>query len=227
MWSLPDIKELNKRAKASKKVLLKTIRTGKETGKGLECDYADHGDCEGAVRAIPYFDIFSDDPKGLIKLCEKHDGYFGSPAEGYFECGRCDRVFIDENYTWENYYHVNDCDGRICLNCYARQVIGDARDPGWLKTDGSEKVDFQRIRRAPHIIAAKGPTYGLKFLGNTEFDNTTGGCISGGGTEEIRELLKKAKKRGYTRALVVLDATYQFAVLVGVYVNPQDKKDQN
>ena len=226
MWSLPDIKDLNKRAKSSKKVLLKTIRTGKETGKDLECDYSDHGDCEGEVRATPYFDIFSDDPKGLIRLCEKHDGYFGSPAEGYFECGRCDRVFA-ENYTWENYYHVDDCDGQICLNCYAKQVIGDANDPAWLKTDGSEKVDFQRIRRAPHIIAVEGPTHGLKFLGNTEFDNMSGGCISGGGEEEIRELLKKAHKRGYARALVVLDATYQFAVSVGVYVNPQDKKDHN
>ena len=106
-------------------------------------------------------------------------------------------------------------------------MIDDPADPAWLKTDDSEKVDFDRIRRAPHIIAVSGPTHGLKFLGNTEFDNTTGGCISGGGTKEIRELLKKARKRGYARALVVLDATYQFAVSVGVYVNPQDKKDQN
>lgn len=222
MWSLPDIKTLNRRAATEKGKVLKAVKTRKIGNKKLSCEH-DHGDCNGPIRVYPWYDIFSDDPKGVIALCERHDGYFGSPTEGYFECGRCNKIFI-ENYTWENYYHHDDCDGQICLNCYARQVIGDATHPAWVKTDGSETIDFDRIRQSPHIIAVEGPTHGLEFLGNIEFDNTSGETISGE-VGDLHNLLKDAAAKGYYRALLVLDAAYQFAVSIGLYVNPQDKKD--
>jgi hypothetical protein len=220
MFSLPAIKEMNERASKSAKSLLKAVKTKKLGKTSLTCEHSDHG-CQGELRVYPWYDIFSADPKGVITLCEKHDGYYGSPDEGYFECGDCGKVYI-ENYTWENYYN-DDEDGRICLNCYAKRVLADEGHPAWCKTDGSEEITFERIRLAPHIIAVQGPTHGLEFLGNTEFDSMSGECISGGGESEIENLLKEAAAKGYGRALLVLDAAYQFAVLIGVYVNPSER----
>jgi hypothetical protein len=67
----------------------------------------------------------------------------------------------------------------------------------------------------------------LKFLGNVEFDSMSGCRIRGfssaddtpdAGVQEIRDLLARAREDGHERAILILDAGYQFAVSIGVYV---------
>jgi hypothetical protein len=113
MWSLPDLKRLNEDAEKFNSTLNQIVITGKtEDGEPLVCEWAGHdGKCEGEVRAYEYYDIFSDVPKGYLALCEKHDGYYGSPSEGYFECDACQKIFI-ENYTWELYRHDDEAGNR-------------------------------------------------------------------------------------------------------------------
>ena len=60
-----------------------------------------------ATRSHLVYDIFSDDPKGVLHLCETHDGYSGDPVEGYFTCEDCERV-IAENYTGKLQNHARD-----------------------------------------------------------------------------------------------------------------------
>jgi hypothetical protein len=45
-----------------------------------------------------------------------------------------------------------------------------------------------------------------------------GHCISGGGVAEPQELMRQAKAEGYTKAAVILDGVYQFAVSLALYL---------
>jgi len=214
MWSLPDIKRMNEDAKAFEATLKRIVVTGKDNaGKKLRCEHHSRS-CEGAVRAIEYYDIFSDTPKGYIPLCEKHNGYYGTPDEGYFTCDACGRVFI-ENYTWEAYFRVGE--GEIlCLNCYREQEL--AKPENWIEltAENIAKVDFEQIRKAKHLLASgQAVPNGLKFIDNAEFDSMSGQQISG---PTIKEILTAARDAGYKRAILILDAAYQFAVSIGVYV---------
>jgi hypothetical protein len=40
--------------------------------------------------------------------------------------------------------------------------------------------------------------------------------------QEIRDLLAQAREDGYKRAILILDAAYQFAVSIGVYVSTEE-----
>ena len=213
MWSLPDIAVMNSRAAAKKPSLLKAVGTGldPETGQQATCE-RESADCGGEVRGTPWFDIFSDDPKGVTFLCQNHAG---EHDEDFIDCADCGRLMLD-HITWERYVHDTD-DGPICLNCYAARVIADPKAWVPLTKTAIDALTFDDVRKAPHIIAVSGPTHGLQFHGNTEFDSMSGNCISGGGLDEIRETLNKARKEGKRKALLVLDAAYQFAVSIGVY----------
>jgi len=213
MWSLPDIAVRNSRAAAAKPGIHKAIesRVDPETGKQAVCE-RESADCGGEVHGTPWFDIFSDDPKGVTFLCANHAG---EHDEDFIDCADCERLMID-HITWERYVHDTP-DGPICLNCYAKRVMDDPKAWVPLTKARIDMVDFSLLRKAPHIIAVSGPTHGLQFHGNTEFDNMDGHCISGGGLDEIKATLHKARKEGKRKALLVLDAAYQFAVSIGVY----------
>jgi hypothetical protein len=66
--------------------------------------------------------------KGVLHLCEGHDGYSGDPIEGYFTCEDCQRVIVD-HYTWEQYQIEYD-GATLCLKCAAERYFTD--DYYWL-----------------------------------------------------------------------------------------------
>lgn len=213
MWSLPDIKRLNDeaalRAKKDKK------KTVKQLLRGKRCEHCD----EKATVLYEYYDIFSDDPKGYIYLCEKHDGYYGSPDEGYFTCDDCNRVFV-ENYTWENYYHADE-DGMICLNCFFDREIDN--EENWI-TDPLT-VTFDTVQKAKHLIPVAGKHWEkhLDFLGNVEFDSMSGKELYGtreSGMGELIHIMREANKP----CILILDAAYQFSVSIGVYTRKEEIK---
>jgi hypothetical protein len=111
MWAPPNIKRLNEEAAKD----AEATEALAETPEKVECLYCD----QPATEAWPYYDIFSEDPKGVVGLCEEH-AQDGTP-EGYFWCDGCGRLMI-ENYTWETYY-VHTDDGAYCLRCYAEAEI--------------------------------------------------------------------------------------------------------
>lgn len=187
-------------------------------GEPMPCEWHDHDSpsrCSGEARHYLVYDIFSDDPKEILTLCEHHDGYYGSPSEGYFTCADCGRVMA-ENYTWETYNVIVD-DEELCLPCAAKHYIAD--DDNWiaLTAENIAAVDFDRVRRAQHVIGVEMPLpQGIAFVDNLEFDSYTNRQISGDGVQEV---LTRAMQDGHKRALLILDAGYQFAVSIGVYVD--------
>jgi hypothetical protein len=219
MWSLPDIIRMNAAAVEEKSKFEQALETGILDGEKLECEWTGHNEpCEGELRHYLWYDIFSDDPKGILTLCEHHDGYYGSPSEGYFECDSCQRVFVD-HYTWERYC-IEDEDGIYCLPCYAKWYL--QREENWipLTDEDIDAVDFDAVRGARHLIGVKMPVpKGIKFVNNVEFDSGTGHCISGGEVEELKDTLRAQRDAGKKRAILILDAAYQFAVSIGVYVD--------
>jgi len=227
MWSLPNIQAMNQAAEdeatqaAIRRMAEKHLD---ESGRRAECQHC----TDPATISYEWFDIFSDDPKGVIHLCEGHDGYYGRPAEGYFECDGCGRVFI-ENYTWELYYAVEvDLCETLCLNCHREREL--AKPENWIKLTKSAitRVDFEQARKARHLLAVgQDCAKELEFIGNVEFDSMTGGKLTGfsscsptpdSGVEELREVLEGARAGGHKKAILVLDAAYQFAASIGVYV---------
>lgn len=218
MWSLPDINGMNKRAAASAKAIARAAKTGKLNGKALACEHWQApGKCDGNVTGEPYYDIFSDDPKGLVSLCKHHREDYSDTPEGYFKCDECNRLMV-ENYTWEYYRAVVNGD-TLCLNCARTRYLKN--NLNWIVLKGPlSQVPFDTIRRSPHLIAVgQGCPPELEFIGNAEFDSTSGSQISG---DDIRSMLSEAKGNGHHRAILILDAAYQFAVSIGVYV---DKKE--
>jgi hypothetical protein len=218
MWSLPDINRMNSEAHQLKTKLEQAVRTGTLHREQLKCEWEGHSEvCDGDLRHYLWYDIFSDDPKGILTLCDHHDGYYSSPSEGYFTCDDCGRVFT-ENYTWELYYHCDDS-GIVCLPCYAAREL--AEDENWIQLtdEGIESVTDKTVHKAKHLIGVKMPVpKGIRFVNNVEYDSMDGHCINGGDVEELKETLRQLKGEGSTRAILSLDAAYQFAVSIGVYV---------
>ena len=78
MWALPDIIQMNARASANQKQFARQARLKTSRKHPCEC-------CgEPSVRHLKYYDIFSDDVKGVTHLCEDHDQN-GAGDEGFFE----------------------------------------------------------------------------------------------------------------------------------------------
>src|SRR5436190_917258 len=69
MWSLPDIRNLNERAAQNATKLSRAA----ERKRKPNCEY--YNCTRRADHSFLWFDIFSDDPKGIIHLCEQHVGY--------------------------------------------------------------------------------------------------------------------------------------------------------
>jgi len=219
MWALPDIKAMNNEAAANAAQLKRAVKSRKLGGKKLKCECADWGSCgtcEGDIHTYLWYDIFSDDPKGILALCDKHDGYTGSPLEGYFTCEECGRVMI-ENYTWERYES-----GGLCLNCLFDKNIG-APD-NWIDQEfcALPKDDAVKImRKAKHLIPVEGTHWKkhLEFIANAEFDSSDGHQISGA---DIQDIVKRACTQASDgRCILILDAAYQFACSVGVYIRKE------
>src|SRR5208282_17026 len=139
--------------------------------------------CTGALRTYLVFDIFSDDPKSTLTLCERHDGYYGSPSEGYFTCADCGRVMV-ENYTWELYYHDTP-DGRLCLPCAAKRHIED--EDNWLPLTDEDiaVVTFEVIHHARHVLGVEMPVpKEIHLFESVTLDSSTGGMLRGFSTAD-------------------------------------------
>jgi len=218
MWSLPDIKRLNDEAVKNASKLNKAVETGHLDGKKIKCDWCD----KPAKYIYPWYDIFSDVPKGIIGLCEEHDYYYGSPSEGFFTCADCGKVFIT-NYTWENYFTDTDDGDRLCLNCYFNREIKNKLN--WITK--IKDITWERVKASKHLIPVRGTHWEeyLEFIGNIEFDNLSGEKVTGfsstssreDGLDELRDLVREAFRKK-KKCILVLDAAYQFAVSIGVYV---------
>ncbi len=216
MWSLPDLIRLNSKAAANRKRLERAVRTGNLNGKAIRCEHADYdgANCSSPISRELWFDIFSDDPKGILAQCEYHCNRYGTP-EGYFWCGACGRTIIS-NYTWERYATVLDGD-EMCLPCACARYIADQQN--WLRLTPEDitAFDFDEMRRVPHVIGVKMPIPdAIRFLDNAEFDSMDDHRISG---DPIPSILESAREQGYTKALVVMDGAYQFAVSLAVFVD--------
>jgi len=206
MWSLPDIKQLN--ANAAKKWRKIRHKTEEQLCEGHRCEWCQ----KPATHALKYYDVFSDTPKGYVFLCDEHYNN-GTYFENYFLCDNCARLHV-LNYTWERYC-TKDEDGCLCLNCAFDRHLENGKN--WLYT--VDDIDSETVYQAPHLIPVEGKHWKkrLKFIGNVEFDSMSGHSISGGGIDELKELVKRGIEQ-YGKAMLILDAAYQFAVSIGVYV---------
>ena len=217
MWSLPEINSLNLHAKScatayDREARFKTSRKHPCEGCGRPSTHHDK-----------YFDIFSDDAKGVRHTCERcYDN--GRADEGYFTCGCCGRLMV-QNYTWE-VYSVERDGQTFCLACAAKDYFGhdkNAINPQSVVdvelNPGSDrpllKDGILNLAKAPHALGVKQPVPpGVKFIENFEYDSHSGRQISGG---DILETLRSLDKPVF----VVLDAAYQFAVSIGLYIREQ------
>ena len=226
MWALPDIKRLNANAASNaKKLKREAARKQKPQCARCEC----FGRKRRAEVSFLVYDIFSDDPKDVLHLCQDCVGMSGDPWEGFFTCADCARVMV-ENYTWER-YDVQLGEDRLCLACAAERHFSDPAN--WIDPKLVQEVVLARyqssrngenvplfdpatgvlnIARCEHVLGVEQPLPdGIKFVENFEFDSLDGHQISGGDVLETIGLLGEP-------FCPVLDAGYQFAVSIGLYV---------
>ncbi|HEY3855708.1 MAG TPA: hypothetical protein VGO67_15070 [Verrucomicrobiae bacterium] len=215
MWSLPDIKLLNAHAADNRRKIER--ETNLKTSRKHHCENCG----KPSTHHLKWFDIFSDDPKGVSHFCDVCFDQ-GADSNGFFECDHCQRCVAD-HYTWER-YQTNLGDTSLCLKCAAEQYFADTAnwiDPANVKeiispsrgassplfSDG--KLNFGRCK---HVLGVgQTPPPGIKFHDNAEFDSLDGHQISGRNLQDlIREL--------HEPFCPVLDAAYQFAVSIGIYV---------
>ena len=224
MWALPDINAMNARAAADAAKLRRALHRG--PGKRQKCEY--YGCEEHAVASVPWFDIFSDHPKGLIHTCLEHD----AEAVGeMFRCEECDRVVAD-HYTWERYQV--ELNGRnLCLKCAAEEYFTDPAnwiDPKRVKEVGFDRngaplfapaTGFLNLARSRHVLGVKQPLpKGIEFVANMEFDSEDCRQISGLPPMALIQQLDCEE------FCPVMDAAYQFAVSIGVYVRNSQHQEK-
>src|SRR5258708_26106498 len=112
MWSLPDINKLNAHAAAR----AQQLRTEATRKRKPDCEI--YGCSRRAEHSTLWFDIFSDDPKGVIHTCAEHS--FEDDPD-LFRCENCERVMV-EHYTWERYQVELNGDS-LCLSCSAKRYF--------------------------------------------------------------------------------------------------------
>lgn len=148
MWSLPDLARLNSEAATHRKRFERAVRTGRLDGKKISCEHAadDGENCSGSISCELWFDIFSDDPKGILVQCEYHRGQCGVPEE-YFYCSDCGRTMVT-HYTWERYNTIVD-DEELCLPCACKRYTADPDNLA-----AAEPSDHRSLRLRPHAPGA-------------------------------------------------------------------------
>jgi len=211
VWALPSIQKLNDEASQKEYQNNLTKQATKhltENGEQATCDSCDRP----ATCSVMWYDIFSNDAKGVIHLCDFHEEY--STPEGFFYCMDCDTLLI-ENYTWEHYLTEEG----LCLNCARERYLTTPENWIELTEQNIKNVDFDTIRKAKHVLAVGQLTpEKLEFLDNAEFDSIDGHQISG---DSVQSILEQARTKGHKEAILILDAAYQFAVSIGVYVSKE------
>jgi len=221
MWSLPDIHRLNE--DAAKQAAKDAKKTPKQILRGQTCGHCE----EKATVYYDVYDIFSDDPKDRIFLCYEHDGYYGSPDEGYFTCDDCGRVFF-ENYTWELYVHRTNEGETLCLNCHFDREID--REENWHK--GVDEVSEDMLFSAKHLIPVEGTHWQkhLELVDSITVDSSNGGLVTGFSSSssvedsifELKRIVKVLKGKKY---MLILDGAYQFATRIGVYIKKKAERE--
>lgn len=222
MWSLPDIQRLN-RQRVEK--LEYAVRTGVLDGKTLRCECGKNDKkCRGALEHQLWYDVFSDDPKGIITQCEYHHCRYGRP-EGFFWCGCCHRLMI-ENYSWEIY--VSEDGGQLCIKCAAQDYIEN--EDNWipLRDEDIVVIGLETLRRARHVIGFGMPVpKQILRLDGLVLDSVSWGLVRElsyadpdpeAAVETLREILSQAKDAGFDRALLIADGMYELAFSIGVYI---------
>src|ERR1017187_4157397 len=116
MWCLPNIVAMNSRAAANAKKINREAKLKQSVRHPCEC-------CGNpSTHHEKWFDIFSDDAKGVRHLCDGcHES--GRGEEGFFDCENCGRLMIT-NITWERYEIILD-GASLCLKCAAEQHFAD------------------------------------------------------------------------------------------------------
>ena len=223
MWCLPDINAMNARAAANAKKLMRAA--GRRPNKKQKCEV--YGCGQPAVESVPWFDIFSDDPKGLVHVCGECRP---DAVEGFFTCEGCQRLMAD-HISWERYQV--ELDGQtLCLACAAKRYFATAEnwiDPAQVRAvvlDRRGSVLFEpetgilNVSRCRHVLGVKQPEpAGIKYFDNFEFDSEDGRQISGGEMlTRIQELVEPF--------CPVMDGAYQFSVSIGIYVRDGDDQHQ-
>jgi hypothetical protein len=178
----------------------------------------------------PIFDIYSEDAKDVIGICEPHFAETGALPEGYFLCHGCRRTFIG-NYSYEPFRVMHE--GVVaCINCARATYL---RIPAnWIDLHELPEVRFELIRKSPHLFAvAQDKTgqvaaSGLAFIGRAEFDIDSAEQITG---PTIQRLLETARDRGFSRAVLILDEIHRFTASIGVYARgirqkPSEQKSE-
>lgn len=221
MWSLPNIQIMNSEAHSNQKKFENAIRTGKMDRKKLECECKDDT-CDGEIRADAWYDIFSDDIKGLNVSCERHDQ--GTP-EGFFYCDGCNRTMI-ENITWELYYAFHE-GSQLCLPCFAEEVLRDESRWITLTDTAIAAVTMTDIKKAPHCIGVEMPIpKGIRRISDVTFDSHDGHGIDGN-IDDLKNTLYELKSEGVQKAILILDGGYQFCVSIGVYAPIAEENTEN
>ncbi len=235
MWSQPDIQALNRAAAITARKMHTAVESKQLDGVSIGCEACEWDSKETQAAYVEeWFDIFSDDPKGVIGLCNKHmDEHGFASLEGYFLCDHCNRMFIT-NYTWEYYFADDEESGeRFCLPCYAEVQIN--RPENWIHLNGLnfiglntiDELGFDRVIKSKHLIGVDMPVpKEIEYVDGVTLDGYSGGVVRGSstsddtpdaGVEELKVILKKMRKEGEEEALLILDAGYQFAVHIGIY----------
>ncbi len=230
MWCLPDIHAMNARAAANTNKLMRATKRG--PSKKQKCEVYNCG--QPAVESVPWFDIFSDDPKGLNHVCAEHRG---EDVEGFFTCEECERVMID-HITWER-YQVELHGRTVCLACAAKLYFADENnwvDPKLVKQVVLERYNPElngqnvplfdpqtgvlNIARCRHVLGVKQPEpAGIKYFDNFEFDSEDGHQISGSNVLTVIQGMQEP-------FCPVLDGAYQFSVSVGIYLRVSAAREQ-
>src|ERR1041384_1271916 len=86
MWSLPDINRLNACAAANAKNLKRQAARKRKP----KCEI--YGCTHRSTDSTIWFDIFSDDPKGVVHTCAEHSW---ADDPDLFACDACRRVMVD------------------------------------------------------------------------------------------------------------------------------------
>src|SRR5690242_13314442 len=127
MWSLPDINRLNANAAANAKNLHREAACKRKPN----CEI--HGCTEPSLESTLWFDIFSDDPKGVIHTCAAHSA---EDDADLFRCENCERVIVD-HYTHER-YRVELHGDVLCLKCAADRYFDIPRH--WINPSDVKRV---------------------------------------------------------------------------------------